>query len=294
MKTAHQTKIDIPSIVISAENDFIPVDIKELWRYRELLWLLTLREIKGKYRQSLLGPAWAIIQPFMTMVVFSVLFGLLLGEGRKPTVEGVPYAISTYSALVVWQLFAKGLQRAGVSLSISQAFITKVYFPRVIMPMAAIVGALVDFVLAFTVLLGMMFWFGVAPGWPILVLPLLVLYTCMVTLSLALWLSAVDAVMRDIGFALPFLIQIGMYVTPVIFASENVLGPITENAGSFAAFIYQMNPMVGVVEGFRWAILGAAPPAVTPLFAGIGVVILIMIGGLYFFRRMERIVVDVV
>jgi lipopolysaccharide transport system permease protein len=231
-----------------------------------------------------------VLQPFVTMVVFSLLFGLLLGRDRMPAPDGVPYAVSTFCALVPWQLFAAALISSGNSLVTNQHLITKVYFPRLVAPVAPILAALVDFALAFAVLIGMMLYFGIAPGWGLVAVPLLAGLAVATALAVSLWLSALNALYRDIRHALPFLAQTWMFATPVVYTTGSLFG---ERSGA-PQFVYELNPMVGVVEGFRWALLGAAEPPWASLSLSIVVVAGLLVGGAYFFRRMERSFADLV
>jgi len=278
------------SVVIRAPRGWVPIDLRELWRYRELIGFLALRDIKVRYKQSLLGMAWAVLQPLTTMVVFTLLFGLLLGSGHLPTVEGVPYAVSTYCALVPWQLFATSLTASGGSLVANQHLITKVYFPRLVTPVAPILAALADFAVAFAVLVAMMLAYGVTPGPALLAAPLFVLLTVATSLAAALWLSALNAIYRDVRHALPFLVQLWMFATPVVYTSASVLG----DAPGWLRTLYATNPMTGVVEGFRWSLLGAPAPPLRELCASILVVVALLVGGAFAFRRMERTFEDLV
>ena len=270
------------TVRIEPPRRWIGVDLAELWQFRELAWFLALRDVKVRYRQAALGITWAVLQPFLTMVVFSTLFGLLMGSSRKPTVEGVPYAISTYCALVPWLLFATSLNTSGNSLIQNQALVTKVYFPRLILPIAPIIAALVDFAAAFFVLLLMMLWYGIAPGPGLLALPLFVAIAIVSALAVSLWLSALNA--------LPFLVQIGFFVTPCVYTTTSLLG----DRPAWVHTLYAMNPMVSVVEGFRWALLGAPAPSAGALVASAIAVAVVLLGGALYFRRMERTFADVV
>jgi lipopolysaccharide transport system permease protein len=270
-------------IVIKPRSGWVPLDLKELWSFRELSWTLARREVLVRYKQSMLGAAWAVLQPTLTMVVFTWLFGVLLGKGNLPTVEGVPYAVSTYCALLPWQLFAQSVSRASTSIVNNQGLITKIYFPRLIIPLAPVLAALVDFAIAFIVLLGLMVWYRIVPGTAIMVLPALVLFAVASALAVSLWLAAINAIHRDVQYVVPFLIQILMYVSPILYAAQAVL----KGQPGWVRFLYGLNPMAGVAEGFRWALLNTAPPEAT-------VVSLLLIGGLYYFKRMERTFADVV
>jgi lipopolysaccharide transport system permease protein len=281
---------ETPRVVIQARRGWVPVDLAELWRYRELIGFLAMRDLRVRYKQSLLGAAWAVIQPLVTMVVFTLLFGLLLGRDRMPGMDGVPYAVSTYCALVPWQLFAASLASSGDSLVANQHVITKVYFPRLVAPIAPILAAGVDFGLAFAVLLGMMLWFGLVPGWEVLALPFFSLLAVAAALAVSLWLSAINAIYRDIRHTLPFLTQIWMFATPVVYSTAKVVG----DQPDWVRFVYGLNPMAGVVEGFRWALLGGANPPWPALVSSVVVVAVLLVGGEFFFRRMERTFADLV
>jgi lipopolysaccharide transport system permease protein len=278
------------TVVIQPQRGWVRIDLGELWGYRELVGFLALRDLKVRYKQSLLGAAWAVLQPLLTMLVFGALFGVLLGRDRLPTLEGVPYAVCTYCALVPWQLFARSVVSSGDSLVANQHLITKVYFPRLIAPIAPIFAALVDFALAFVVLLGMMALFGITPGPAVLALPLFVILAVAAALAVALWLSAANAIYRDVRQALPFFVQLWMFVTPVVYTTASVM---TERPG-WVRIVYGLNPMAGVVEGFRWALLGGAEPPWQVLAGSVLVTTGLLIGGMFFFRRLERTFADLV
>lgn len=271
------------------------VQWREIWDRRELLYFLAWRDVKVRYKQTLLGAAWAVLVPLMTMIVFNVLFGLLVGAAHKPTVQGVPYALSTFAALVPWQLFAYTMGQSGNSLVANRNLITKVYFPRLIVPLAPVLSALVDFMIAFFVLLLMIVAYHVAtdfrfdPSWRLMLLPLFMLLTVLTALSLSLWLSAMNAVYRDARHAIPFLIQTMMFVSPVVYTSGSVL---STDAPWWLSTLYGLNPLVGVIEGFRWCLFGrpALPwPMIASSAAG---ALLILVGGITYFRRMERLFAD--
>jgi len=265
-------------------------DLGEIWRHRELVGFLALRDLKAHYKQAALGVLWVLLQPLLTMVFFSVLFGLLMGKSRKPTVEGVPYAISTFCALVPWQLFARALSGAGMSLVSSSHIVTKVYFPRLAIPMAPMLSALIDFALAFAVLLGMMIFWGITPTLEVFAIPLFVAFTLLTAFALALWLSALNAIYRDVQHALGFGLQLGMYVSPVVYTSAHVM----QNQPDWLRTLYVLNPLNPICEGFRWALLGAAPPDWTLMGVSALLVGVVFVGGLAFFRSVEGLVVDMV
>lgn len=233
---------------------WLHIDFAELWQFRELAFFLTSRDIKIRYKQSVLGILWAIIQPVATMLVFSILFGALMGRENKPTIEGIPYAISTFAALVPWRLYAFSIGNAGNSLVANRNMITKTYFPRLLIPMSSVMAGVADFLLAFVVLAAMMVWYGLMPGWEIFMLPVFSLLAVVTIFSFSLWLSALNAVYRDVKYVVPFMTQVLMFVTPVVYPAKKVMGSMPE----WAQVIYSLNPMFSVVEGFRWCLLSNA------------------------------------
>ena len=275
------TTHEIPTILIRPSRGWVALNLRDLWRYRELLYFLTWRDIKVRYKQTALGAAWAVLQPFFTMVVFAIFFGRLAGVPS----DGIPYPIFAYSALVAWSFFSGALDRAGNSLVGSSHLITKVYFPRLAIPISAVLAGLVDFGIAFVVLLGMMLYYRIYPTIAILTLPLFLLLAFITALAVGLWLSALNVQYRDVRYVIPFLIQVWLFATPIAYSSSLV--PEQWRA------LYGLNPMAGVVEGFRWALLGKTPPGPL-LVVSVLVVILLLIGGLYYFRRMEKSFADVV
>ena len=270
-------------VVIKPISGWTALNLKDLWVYRELVYFITWRNLKVRYKQTALGAAWAILQPFLTMVVFSIFFGNL----AKVPSDGVPYPIFSYTALLPWTLFAKALTDASHSLVQSSHMITKVYVPRLILPLASIRAGLVDFALAFLVLFAMMLYYGIYPTVVIWTLPLFVLLAMITALGVGFWLSAMNVLYRDIGYVLPFLTQFWMTLTPIAYPASLV--------PEKWRLIYALNPMTGVVEGFRWALLGSSASAPTGILAvSTGISILILITGLYYFRRMERRFADMV
>ncbi len=258
------------------------LDLHELWDYRELLYFLVWRDVKVRYKQTTLGVAWAVLQPFLTMVVFSIVFGRLI---LVPT-GGIPYPVFAYIALLPWTFFAGAVSRSGNSLVYDANLISKVYFPRVIVPIAAILSNLVDFGIAFTILIGMMLILGVVPGASILTLPLFLLLALMTALGVGLWLSALNVKYRDINYVIPFLIQIWLFLTPVAY-------PITIISERWR-LLYSLNPMVAVVEGFRWAMLGQQTLSWPLMLLSVFVTLALLVGGVFYFRRMEFEFADVV
>ena len=271
-----------PVTKIHPPSGWAPIEFAELWEYRELLYFLIWGDIKVRYKQTVLGAAWAIIQPFFTMVVFSIFFGALAGIPS----EGVPYPIFAYSALVPWTYFATALTQASSSLVQQERVITKVYFPRLIVPMAAVLAGLVDFAIAFVVLVAMMLFYGIAPTTAIWTLPFFVLLAMATALGVGLWLSAFNVQYRDVRYVIPFLIQFWLFATPIAYPSSLV--PEAWRA------LYGLNPMVGVVEGFRWALLGQGQGPSLVLAISVLTVAGVLISGLYYFRRMEDTFADVV
>jgi lipopolysaccharide transport system permease protein len=247
-----------------------------------LLYFLTWRDIKVRYKQTALGAAWAIIQPVFMMLVFSLFFGRL---GKIPS-DGIPYPVFTFCALLPWQLFAHALSESSNSLVGNQNLITKVYFPRLVVPISAVLGGLIDFAIAFVLLLGMMLYFGIVPGWQIITLPGFILLAIMTALGVGLWLSALNVQYRDVRYTINFLVQFWLFATPVAYPSSII--PAQWRA------LYGLNPMAGVVEGFRWALLGKSDPPGALLWVSVVVVVVLLVGGLYYFRRMEQRFADIV
>ncbi|MEJ7811906.1 MAG: ABC transporter permease [Gemmatimonadaceae bacterium] len=267
--------------VIRPSTGWVSLRLRELWEYRELIYFLIWRDIKVRYKQTALGATWAVIQPFLTMVVFSLFFGRL---ARIPS-DGVPYPIFSFTALVPWTFFAYGLAQSSNSVVSSQSLITKVYFPRLAIPIATVLSGVVDFGIAFAVLVVMMLAYGVVPTANALVIPLLLLLALVTSLGVGLWLSALNVQYRDVRYLLPFLTQFWLFATPIAYPSSLLSEPWRT--------VYALNPMVGVVEGFRWALLGTetAPGPMVAVSALAAVALLV--GGAFYFRRMEKTFADV-
>jgi len=276
-----QPEIPLPIFSIDPPSSWTSVGFRELWEYRELLYFLTLRDIKVRYKQTALGAAWAIIQPLFMMLVFSLFFGRL----AKVPSDGIPYPVFTLCALLPWQLFAQALAESSNSLVANERLISKVYFPRLVVPISAVLGGLVDFGVAFVLLLLMMFYYRIVPGVAIVMLPAFILLAILTALAVGLWLSALNVKYRDVRYTINFLVQFWLFATPVAYPSSIV--PERWRA------LYGLNPMAGVVEGFRWALLGKQPPGAM-LAVSVGAVIAILIGGLYYFRGMEQEFADIV
>jgi lipopolysaccharide transport system permease protein len=274
--------LTIPAIVIQPSKGWLKLNLRDLWEYRELLFFLVWRDVKVRYKQTVLGAAWAILQPFLTMVVFSIFFGRL----AKVPSDGIPYPIFAYTALLPWQLFAHALSESGNSLVANQQLITKVYFPRLVIPISAVLAGLVDFVIAFVVLLAMMFYYGIVPTIAILTLPLFIMFAVATALAAGLWLSALNVEYRDVRYTIPFLTQFWLFATPIAYSSSLV----PERWRT----LYGLNPMAGVVEGFRWALLGRSGGMGSLVVVSVLAVGLMLLGGLIYFRRMERTFADIV
>lgn len=268
--------------IIKPSTGWSALNLRDLWLYRELIFFMTWRDLKVRYKQTLLGAGWAILQPFLTMVVFSIFFGSL---ANVPS-DGVPYPIFSYTALIPWTLFSKALQDASRSLVQSSHMITKVYFPRMILPLSSVLAGVVDFLIAFLVLIGMMVFYGIFPTSNIWLLPLFILLALVTAVGVGLWLSALNVLYRDINYVLPFLTQLWMFLTPIAYPSSMVPRQFQT--------LYALNPMAGVVEGFRWVLLGSGqPPGVMTLVSGLAAMVL-LISGMFYFRRMERLFADMV
>lgn len=267
--------------VICPQSGWVPIDFKELWSYRELLYTFVQRDIKVRYKQTALGAAWAIIQPFFMMVVFTIFFGKL----AKISSEGIPYPLFSYAALLPWMLFAEGITRSTNSMVVNSRIMTKVYFPRMIMPLSGVISPLADFAVAFVILIGMMLYFGYVPTLNMLWLPLFLILALLTSLGVGLWLSALNVQYRDFHHTVPFLIQLWLFASPVVYPSTLLPEPYST--------IYGLNPMAGVIEGFRWALLGTNPPS-SMIVMSIVIVLALLISGAFYFKRMEKTFADVV
>ncbi len=255
----------------------------DLWRYRELFYFLAWRDILVRYKQTAIGIAWAVIRPFLTMVVFTVIFG----HFAKLPSEGAPYPILVFAAMLPWQFFANALTEASGSLIDNTNLITKVYFPRLIIPSSAVITSFVDFLISAVILAGLMFWYGFVPGWRLLVLPLLVVIAFATAMGPGLWLTAMNVKYRDFRYVIPFIVQFGLYVSPVGFSSSIVPDKWR--------VLYSLNPMVGVIDGFRWAILGGHSTIFWPGFlVSMALVVALLVSGIWYFRRMEKSLADVI
>lgn len=269
-------------VVVEPSQGWVPLNIKELWQYRELFFFLTWRDVKVRYKQTVLGIAWAILQPLFTMVVFSLFFGRL---AQIPS-DGVPYPLFSFAALVPWQFFANGVTQSANSLVLSAEMIKKVYFPRLIIPVAAVFSGALDFLMAFLVLLFMIFGYGVSLSLNMIWLPFLFALALITSVGTGLWLTAMNVQFRDVRYTVPFLAQAWMFVTPIVYPSSLLEEPWRT--------LYGINPMVGVVEGFRWALLGTETAPGPIIVVSVSAAVLFLVSGAYYFRRVEKSFADVV
>jgi len=276
-------KHDPTTIYIKPSTGLTALNLRDIWVYRELVFFMIWRDIKVRYKQTMLGAAWAVIQPVMTMLVFNFIFGSV---AKVPT-DGIPYPIFSYTALLPWGLFVAALNQASRSLTSNTNMITKVYFPRLVLPIASVLAGLVDFAIAFVILIGLMIYYQVTPAWNVLwALPFFMLLAIITALGVALWLSAINVKYRDVNYALPFLTQFWLFITPVAY-SANVIAEKWQ-------LVYSLNPMAGVVNGFRWALLGAGNGPDAALWVSVGISVLVLVSGLFYFRNMERTFADTI
>jgi lipopolysaccharide transport system permease protein len=273
---------EFPHIRIEARPGWLALDLAELWAYRELLYFFVWRDIKVRYKQTAIGAAWAVLQPVLTMIVFSLFFGKL----AKIPSQGLPYPIFYYCALLPWMYFATAMQSATSIVVDQQRVITKIYFPRVVLPIAAVISGLLDFAISFAVLLIMMAYYRIMPTSAVIWLPAFTLLAVLTALGVGLWLSALNALYRDVKYVLPFLVQFWMFASPVVYPSSLVPAKWR--------WLYGLNPMAGVIEGFRWALTGQGQPPGILLAASSGAVLLLVLTGLIYFHAMEGTVADVV
>ena len=283
METKSIVKDEIPVTILRPATGLGALNFRDLWLYRELIYFLTWRDLKVRYKQTLLGASWAILKPFMTMIVFSIFFGDL---ANVPS-DGVPYPIFSFAALVPWELFSNAISVAGRSLVQNRHMITKIYFPRVILPLSATLAGVVDFLIAFVILIGMLFYYQIPITIYMLTIPLFLLLALITSIGIGLWLAALNVQYRDIGYVTPFLTQFWLFITPIAYGASMV--------PQQWQFLYSLNPMTGVVEGFRWALLGTSQGAPgTQLAISFAVAIALLLTGFMYFRRMERTFADMV
>ena len=271
---------EVPVVRIEAERGWPELRLREVWDYRELLYFFVWRDVKVRYRQTVIGVLWVVLQPLMAMGVFTLFFGHL---ARLPS-QGLPYPVFYFAALVPWSYFAQALVNCTNVVVDNQSVITKVYFPRLILPLAAVSSGLVDFTVGFAVMLGLTLTYGYRPTIAILLLPALVLLALLTALAVGLWTAALNALYRDVRAVVPFLVQFGMLASPVAYPSSMVPGKWR--------WLYGLNPMAGVIEGFRWALTGRGQTPGAPLLVSAAIVVLVLIGGLFFFQRIEGTIAD--
>ncbi len=272
----------VPVTVIAPTRGWTSLKLGDVWRYRELLYFLIWRDVKIRYKQTVLGATWAVLQPFLTMIIFSIFFGFLAGIPS----DGVPYPLFAYVGLVPWMFFANGLTLSSNSIVANQALIRKVYFPRLVIPIAAVASGIIDFCIAFVVLVGLVLWYGATPTINVIWLPALVLLALVTSLGAGLWSSALNVLYRDIQYIVPFTVQVWLYASPIVYPSSLI--PEAWRP------LYGINPMAGVVEGFRWALLGTDTAPGPLIIVSAAVALILLISGLFFFRRMENRFADVV
>ncbi|PQO45918.1 ABC transporter permease [Blastopirellula marina] len=273
---------DAGLVYYQAPSGWRLLDLTEIWNYRELIWSLAARDLKVRYRQTAVGVIWAILQPLAMMTIFTVMFRLM---GRAPVEEGVPYVVAVLCGLLPWQLFAATLSNASESLVNHQSLITKVYFPRAVLPISAMLGGVVDFSISLSLLAVALLWFGIAPTWAMLLIPVFSLLALLASLAASLWLSALNAIYRDVRYVVPFVLQVGFFVSPVVYETDALIPPGYR-------LIYALNPMVGVIDGLRWAVLGHTPPAVAPMLISLGCLFAVLLSGMAYFRQVERHLAD--
>ncbi|MCH7896908.1 MAG: ABC transporter permease [candidate division NC10 bacterium] len=285
MNTVVQHRVDrtnAPEILIEPSRGWQALGLKELWEFRELFYFLAWRDIKVRYKQTALGASWAILQPLLSMLIFTLIFGIL----AKIPSDGLPYPLFAYSALLPWQLFVYALTQSSNSLIENARLISKVYFPRLVVPLASVVAGVVDFFIAFSILILLMFYYGVVPTWGVLALPFFLILALGAAMSVGLWMSALNVKYRDVRYTIPFLAQAWMFATPIVYPSSMI--------PEAWRWLYGLNPMAGVVEGFRWALLGTNILHLPLILVSTGVVVIGLVGGLYYFKRMEKMFADLV
>jgi lipopolysaccharide transport system permease protein len=279
---AIQAPTEVPCVRIAPRRGWLAVDLPELWAYRELLYFFVWRDIKVRYKQTVIGAAWAVLQPLMTMLVFSLFFGKL----AKIPSQGLPYPIFYYCALLPWMYFSTAIQGATSIVVDHQRVITKIYFPRVVLPIAAVLSGLLDFAISFVALLGLMVYYRMMPATAVIWLPAFTLLAILTALGVGLWLSALNALYRDVRYVVPFLVQFWMFASPVVYPSSLV--------PEKWRLLYGLNPMTGVIEGFRWALTGHGQPPGIMLAASAAAVILLVLSGLLYYHAVEGTMADVV
>lgn len=275
-------QVDSGTVVIEPREGYIQVEWGELWAARELFYFLAWRDLKTRYAQTVIGASWALMQPLLSTLIFTLVFSYL----AKVPSDGLPYPLFAFAAILPWSLFARSLERSTLSVVTEGGLIKKVYFPRLIIPISATFINLVDFCVGLLILIGMMVWYQLIPQWTVIFLPLLVVVALLAALSVSLWLSALNVKYRDVASVVPLITQLWMFASPVLYPASLVPESVR--------WYYGLNPMAGVIEGFRWALLGKAAPDWSMVSVSLGVVMVLLIGGVMFFRRVERTFADVI
>jgi homopolymeric O-antigen transport system permease protein len=271
-----------PLTVVQPASGWISLGLRDLWTYRELLYFLAWRDIKVRYKQTVIGALWAILQPVLTMIVFSLIFGRAAGLSS----DGYPYPIFVFTALLPWQLFSTAATQSSASIVTNQQLVTKVYFPRLIIPVASTLAPIVDFFMSFVVLIALMAYYHIVPTIWVITLPLFLGLALATALGTGLWLTALNARYRDVQYTIPLLMQLWFFLTPVVYSTTILPGRFE--------FLYGLNPMVGVVQGFRWALLGSAPHVGALTILGFAMTLVLLVTGAAYFRRTERVFADLV
>ncbi len=281
VKTNSSVKLpdNIPVTIIKPSKGWMPINLHELWEFRDLLYFFTWRDIKVRYKQTVLGFAWAIMQPFFAMIIFSIFFGSL---ANLPS-DGIPYPIFAYAALLPWTLFSESITRSTNTMVTNSNIIKKVYFPRMALPISSVLSPVIDFTIAFVILILMMIYYGIMPTINVVLLPLFLMLAIATSLGIGLWTSALNAKYRDIQYVVPFMLQILMFASPVVYAASMIPAKYQ--------FLYGLNPMAGVIEGFRWSLLGTDSPGMI-ILASVIVSVVLLVSGAFYFRRMEKTFAD--
>lgn len=272
----------LPTVQIRPSRGMFHLDLHSVWHYRELLWFLVWRDTKVRYKQAVIGAGWAVFQPLISMLLFTAIFSYL---AKLPS-DGIPYPLFAYAGLLPWNFIAQATSRSGTSLVGESHLISKVYFPRLIIPLAAASAPAVDLICALVMMIPLMLWFGITPGWQILLFPIFVVIALLAALAVSLWFSALHVKFRDVGHIIPFFVQFWMFASPVVY-------PVSLIPERWRA-LYSLNPVVGVVEGFRWTLLGQRPPSLETILPSICIVLVLFVSGVVYFKRMERTFADVI
>lgn len=276
------TELSVHRVVIEPRKGLFNIDLDGLWKFRELLYFLVWRDIKVRYKQTIIGAGWAVFQPLMTMLMFTAVFGQVI----KIPSDGIPYPVFTFTALLLWMFFSQSVSRSGASLVGEAQLIKKIYFPRLIVPLSSVVSPLFDLCFSLPILAVLLIIYGLLPGWQVVLLPFFVLAALMTAVALGLWLSALNAQYRDVGHVIPFMMQLWMFASPIVYPQSLI--------PEQWRYLYNLNPMVGIIQGFRWTILGGTPPSLYALALNSVIVLVIFVTGVMYFRRVEPIMPDII